>query len=420
MSRRTAGAEAQAYTRTGVTDCRLAALAVAAVLAGVAVLAAGQAAAPSAPALRAQGYDAVYNLDYDRAADLFRQAIAADPSDPSSYRGAAKVAWLRILFLYGTGTSDQYLGKMASSDVKMPPPPEPYASEFHRNIDRSIALAEQAVSRSPGSAQAHYELGAAFGYLASYTGTIDGKFFGAMRAARRAFSEHERVLELAPARHDAGLVVGTYRYVVAGLPMPVRWMAYVIGFGGGKDAGIRRLQEAAAYAGDSQVDARFGLVLVYNREGRYEEALTIVRGLERSFPGNRLLWLEEGGALIRARRPAEAEKVLDLGIERMDRETRPVMAGEAQLLYYKRGLARFMQKQIQLAERDLQAAAADRTGARWVRGRVHTELGKIADLAGDRARARTEYSTAVSLGQQSGDPDGAEVAKRLLDTPYRQ
>jgi hypothetical protein len=47
------------------------------------------------------------------------------------------------------------------------------------------------------------------------------------------------VLSLDPSRKDAGLVVGTYRYVVSTLSLPVRMVAYVAGFGGGRDRGSR-------------------------------------------------------------------------------------------------------------------------------------------------------------------------------------
>jgi len=35
------------------------------------------------------------------------------------------------------------------------------------------------------------------------------------------------------------LIVGAYRYVVASLPFPIRPMAYVVGFGGGRERGLR-------------------------------------------------------------------------------------------------------------------------------------------------------------------------------------
>src|SRR5207249_10826990 len=61
--------------------------------------------------------------------------------------------------------------------------------------------------------------------------------------------------------------------VVAALALPLCWMAYVAGFGGGKERGLSLVEEAANYAGESQADARFALVLMYNRERRYDDAL---------------------------------------------------------------------------------------------------------------------------------------------------
>src|SRR6185503_16168561 len=105
--------------------------------------------------------------------------------------------------------------------------------------------------RNQNDASAHYHLGAAVGLRASYTATVDGSALGAFRAAREAYDEHERVMTLDPRRKDAGLIVGTYRYVVAVLALPLRWMAYVAGFGGGKERGLRLIEDASEYASDS-------------------------------------------------------------------------------------------------------------------------------------------------------------------------
>ena len=66
-------------------------------------------------------------------------------------------------------------------------------------------------------------------------------------AARRAYDEHERVLALDPTRKDAGMVVGMYRYGVSTLSWPWRLVAGMAGFGGGKDRGLRMVEDAAAF-----------------------------------------------------------------------------------------------------------------------------------------------------------------------------
>ena len=370
--------------------------------------------------LRQQGYAATYNLDYDEAVELFRQAIAADPNDAAAHRGAAETAWLRIIFLRGTVTVDDYMGQLtSSSDVKMPTPPSALAATFQEHIEKARAIAERNLVGHDRDAGAHYDLGAAYGLMASYAGSVEGRVFGAMRAARHAFNESERVLELDPSRKDAGLVTGTYRYIVSTLPAPVRWMAYLVGFGGGKERGLEMLREAATYPSEAQADARFALILFYNREGRYNDALAMVRGLERSYPRNRLLWLEEGGTALRAGRADEAERALTEGLERFGTETRTLIPGEEGSWRYKRGAARVALRKAAEAREDLLAALGRPDTLRWTRGRAHAELGKLADLAGDRATARKEYQTALSLAEETNDAPAAEAAKRLLSKGYR-
>src|SRR5262249_56449603 len=116
-----------------------------------------------------------------------------------------------------------------------------------------------------------YDVGAALGHDASSRATPEGRGMGEFSAARRAYNAHERVLDLAPARKDAALVVGTYRYLVSNLSMPARWMAYVVGFGGGRELGIQMIEQAASYTHGTE--AKFALVLIYNREKQYDKAV---------------------------------------------------------------------------------------------------------------------------------------------------
>ena len=371
------------------------------------------AANPESVALRAKAAAQIYSLDREDAIVTFREAIAADPQDAAAYRGLATALWLSITFRRGNMTVDDYLGRVSKPSVPQAPPPPETVAAFRETLDKAIAIGRARVQANPKDADAHYQLGAAVGLRASYTATVEGSAMGAFRAAREAYNEHEQVLSLDPRRKDAGLIVGTYRYIVSALSLPVRWMAYMVGFGGDKMKGLRMIEEAAAYGGDNQEDARFALILLYNREQRYDDALRVIGDLRAKYARNRLMWLEAASTSLRAGRAADAERFVSEGLARFADDKRPRMFGEEALWYYKRGAARVALRRTADAEADLKRAIAVDSRV-WVKGRSHLELGKIAILAGNRALANEELRTAVKLCEQDNDPAFAEEARRLL------
>jgi tetratricopeptide (TPR) repeat protein len=372
---------------------------------------------PESDKLREQAAAHIYNLDRDQAIAVFRQAIAADPQDAAAYRGLASGFWLSITFRRGNMTVDDFLGRPSKANAAVgvaPPPPSDLVTSFNDALDRATALARARIASNPKDADAHYQLGAAVGLRASYAATVDGSTMGAFRAAREAFSEHEQVLELDPRRKDAGLIVGTYRYIVSALSLPVRWMAYVVGFGGGKERGLKMIEEAAAFGGDNQEDARFALVLLYNRERRHDDALATLKILRERYSRNRLVWLESGATALRAGKAAEAERFLNDGMTRLAGDSRPRMFGEDALWHYKRGAARAALGRNAEADADLRKAL-QLEGRKWVYGRTHLELGKLAQKRGNAAAAREEYKAAAALCDADNDPGPANEARRLMN-----
>jgi len=366
-------------------------------------------------ALRIRAASELYNLNHDRALATFREAVAADPQDPAAYRGLAIQLWLNISFRRGNMTVDDYLGtvsvgRQAGAGT---PPAEPTAGAFQETLEHAIALARKQIETNPRDAEAHYQVGAALGLRASYIATVEGSSGRAFRAAREAYNEHEKVMSLDPRRKDAGLIVGTYRYIVSALSLPLRLAAYIAGFGGDKARGIRMIEDAVAYGGDNQEDARFALVLVYNREKLYDQALQQLETLRAKYPQNRLVWLERGSTSLRAGRPADAERFLSEGLARFANDDRPRMFGENALWFYKRGAARAALHRNTEAEQDLRQSAS-LEGRKWVHGRAHLELGKLLLQAGNKAAANGELRTAATLCDADNDRGGADEARRLL------
>ena len=366
---------------------------------------------PAAAASRARGLTLGYNLDHAEALDAFREAIAADPDDPTSYGLLAGAAWVALLFQQGIITVDDYLGQ-ARSTLSRTPPDAGLDAAFHDSLRRALALSENRLRRNPNDAEAHYMVGAAHGFLASYAATVEGRVLGSLGPARRAYREHERVLEMDPARKDAGLIVGLYRYGVAALPSPLRLLAHLAGFGSGRERGLHLVEDAARFPSHVQSNALFMLVLLYNREARYDDALRVISELQGRYPRNRLLWLEAGGTAMRAGRPAAANAMLEEGLARLSRDARPRAFGEESRWRYLHGAALAALRDDPAAERELRAALIGDTRD-WLRGRVHKELGTIADRSGNRMLARDEYRLAERLCRSDHDSECTDDLARV-------
>jgi tetratricopeptide (TPR) repeat protein len=370
-----------------------------------------------AAALRARGLDLGYNLDYEEALTAFRAAIAADPNHPAAYRLVAATMWINALFRQGAVTAEDYLGQ-ARSEVARKPAAEGVDAAFRSHIDRALELADQQLRDHPNDPDAHFQVGAAYAFLTTYRATVEGRVAGGFRTARRAYNEHERALALDPRRHDAGLTVGLYRYGVSTLSAPLRLLAGLVGFGGGRERGLRLVEEAAAYPSDVQTNARFTLIVIYNREQRYADALRVIHELQQQYPRNRLLWLEAGSTALRAGRFDEARLAIEDGMNRLSRDPRPRAFGEEARWRYYRGAALVGLHRVDEAQRDLRFVL-EGEAAEWLRGRAHKELGKMADLAGKRGDAIAEYRQASRICHEQHDASCEDESAALMKAPYR-
>ena len=361
-------------------------------------------------------YTAAYNLDHADAVRLLQEVLQSAPELPTTYRALASITWLQLLFSRGTVLVDEYLGRISRQDVQTAVPPPDVAGAFNRHLASAIQRAEARVAQRPGDPQALYELSSALGLQASFAATVEGRMRRAFGSARGAYRTAERAAALAPNAPEPKLILGTYRYVVAGLNLPARVVAYMAGMEGDRARGLRLIEDAAAGTGsDVQTEARFALVLLYNREKRWDDALRVLADLRAAYPRNRLLWLEAGSTALRAGRPADAERWLSEGLAFAGRDTRVRMYGEDALWYLKRGRARRLLTRLPDAREDLLAGLAAPQARDWVRGRTHLELAEVSVALGDAAQARWQVDKALPLLRQGNDPEGERDARRLLE-----
>jgi len=390
-----------------------------------AVLTAAQTPLPSnsierrqAPAgdLAREALEATFSLDFPEARAAARELVSLEPARSQSHRVLATVLWTEILFGIGAVSVDHFMGSLTKSKDTRPPIPPELEQEFEREVGTAIELAQADLREHRDSIDALYDLGAAYAIQASFNASIRGSLASAFGAARRAYRAQEDVLERNPGHAGANILAGTYRYAVSGLRFPTRWLAYVAGFSGDRERGLAMI-EAAAKTSGALYDARPALLLIYSREERYDDALDVAERLSQAFPRNRLFVLELGSAALRAGRPEQAERVLTRGYETFTADDRTKAPGEEALWLYKRASAlielRRPSEAAPLLERALTRDPLD-----WVRGRIHLERGKVADLSGRRAEAVEAYRLARTIASENQDPLGREAANALLDRPF--
>ncbi len=371
---------------------------------------------PLYPPLLMQSFDDTYNLDFEEARAKAKEYIAKEPQDPGGYRALATVAWLKILFSRGGTYIDHYLGKVTKTQFNVPKPAPELDTEFIANVDKAVALSEAKVKAHPKDARAQFDLGASWAMRAAYAGSVQGSVTAAFSASRNAFNAHEEALDLDSRYVEANFIVGMYRYAVSTFALPARLVAYMAGFGGGKDRGIAMI-EAASKSGAEQADALFALAIIYSREGRHWDAVERLRELQRRHPRNRLLVLEEGAALIRAGRPDTADAVLTAGLATLEKDPRERLVGELAYWHYKRGLARLHWNHRAEAGEDFEKSLANNPVG-WVRGRAHVARGQLNDLYGKRAEAMNDYRLGADLCSRNNDPFCVADASRFTQRAF--
>jgi len=241
--------------------------------------------------LRAEGYAALYNLDYDSARRHFQKMVELAPEDPAGAQCLASSLWLQQL-----NESYQLKATLYSGDSKEKTDRR-QTDEFRKWIRQAKTLSEARLKKEPRNVDALYYLGAAEGLEAAYTAQVEKKYVAALRAGTNAVDHHREVIKLAPDYHDAELTIGLHNYIVGSLSLPLKMIARTMGVSGSKKRGLETLERVTVEGKWARDLARVLLVDLYKREKRYEDAVKMARQLSEKYPRNYLYKLQMADAL---------------------------------------------------------------------------------------------------------------------------
>jgi tetratricopeptide (TPR) repeat protein len=251
------------------------------------------------PPLYQHGVEKLYNLYFDEAESDFKKLTKEYPDDPLYWNSLASTIWLKMLYsqqklnIESFSLKDTFGTAESKDDVA--------TAEEKRltdTIDTAIAKAEALLRKNPKDTHALYAEGASYASLATFNATVKRSYLTARSQAAKARDYHKKVLSIDPAYHDAEMSIGAYNYVMGILPFGFRMVLGLVGMSGdGKDLGIQQIENTAKMGNQGATDAKMMLLIVYNREGRHDDALKLVDQLHSKYPRNFLFEMSRAQVL---------------------------------------------------------------------------------------------------------------------------
>ena len=233
----------------------------------------GDSVSPAAPIERSElraGLDTLYAGEFESAARYFATLAARDTTDPAP-----------LVFQAGA-----YIWWAAAKDS------DDFATA---RIDSLLELAIAKAKLQPAQAPRDFWLGTAMGYRARER-DLHGHAWGASRDAKAMRDAYRRVLAADSSCIDCYLGLGLYSYGLARASTFARFVARLLGLGGGNAAeGLRMMHQVAAGGDLARVEAEWVLATALEREADRDEqrggellaeARAIVASLAQRYPDN--------------------------------------------------------------------------------------------------------------------------------------
>jgi tetratricopeptide (TPR) repeat protein len=287
---------------------------------------------------------------------------------------------------------------------------------------RIMALANEVVSeanwrlsKNPNDVNALFARGWARSLECTYIAMVERGFSAGFRLASKAKNDETRVLQLDPDYADAKLIVGVYEYVVGALPWPFKFLIGFAGITGSKTKGMELLREAGEHGVITSAEARTVMALFLRREGKYRQAIKIIRGLEAEYPRDFLYRLEEANL---RKDGGEGMAAVDAYREVIADAEKPGYFASAKLELADFGLGEALRGQRyykQAAQAYEHAATTEDVGAE-LKIRSFLAGGQCRDLAEQRDQAVEDYRAAIEAGPNTSR---ADTARKYLHSPYR-
>jgi hypothetical protein len=235
-----------------------------------------------------QGFQSMYNLDFQKAHQDFsswEQLHPADPMGPVSQAAGylfGEFARLDIL-------ESQLFTNDKAFDARSKLAPDPKVREqFYAAVDRGDQLADAVLKLHANDSNALFAKVLAMGLRSDYVAMIDKEDLAALSYMKQGRILAQQLLQQKPDAYDALLAVGVENYLTGIKPAPVRWMLRLGGVKPDKEQGIRELQQTAAHGDLLRPFAKLLLAVAALRDNDNAQGCDLLHQLAVEYPRNPL------------------------------------------------------------------------------------------------------------------------------------
>ena len=362
-----------------------------------------------------EAYVHFYDLDYPGAVERFERLHEEHKGDPQATAMLLEAMVFQELYREDLLDTTFYAndGFLTGKHV---------TEEDAKTRDRITALSDEAIheadwrlGKNASDVDALYARGWAKALTCAYVAMVERAYWRGFRLATGAKDDDERVLQLDPDYVDAKLVVGVYQYVVGALPFAFKLLIGVVGITGSKSTGLALLEDDGNRGVITSVEARTATALFLRREARYQDAIEVIRGLEKQYPHDYLFCLEEANLRKDA---GEGMRAVDAYRQIVADDEKPgyFVSTKMELTYFGLGDALRGQRHYAEGAQAYERAANSPGVSPELKVRSLLDAGQCHDLNGERQAAVKDYQEAIDAGPNTSR---ADAARKGLRSPYR-
>ncbi len=245
----------------------------------------------------ALGIDAFYRSDWQRANAIFKQLQELEPNNPRAWFFESMVPFWQYFF--GGGDSKT-------------------ATAFLKTSDKAIQVAEKRLKAAPRDTSVVFILSGLHGYR-SLVAAAEKEYSTAIKSGVTGFGYTRQLLSFDDSHEDALIGRGVFNYMMGSVPREGRWMTNMMGMSGDIEAGFQDLERAGKSSSASSTEAQMILTYLYDREGRFDDALRVSRKLVEAYPENIIFQFYLARSLDNTKQHHEATDVYKRVVE-MDSE----------------------------------------------------------------------------------------------------